>query len=191
MKNGAKNGVKDKDQYKGVSKTDALKYLREMLLVRVMEEKIGFDYRLKKIGGFCHLYVGQEAVAVGSIATLDTTRDFVLTSYRCHAHAISCGVSANKIFAELYGKVTGISKGKGGSMHLFNKETGFLGGNGIVGAQIPIATGTAFSQKYRGDNGVTLCYFGDGAILQGAFHESINLARLWRLLMILPMACMT
>lgn len=177
----AKNDTKDEEQYKGLSKTDLLKYVREMLLIRIMEEKIGFDYRLKKIGGFCHLYVGQEAVGVGSIATLDKTRDFVLTSYRDHAHAISSGVSVNKIFAELYGKVTGVSKGKGGSMHMFNKETGFLGGNGIVGAQIPIATGTAFAQKYRGDNGVTLCYFGDGAALQGAFHESINLARLWRL----------
>lgn len=173
--------MSNEESYKGLTKSELLKYLREMLLIRIMEDKIGLDYRLKKIGGFCHLYVGQEAVAVGSIATLDKSRDYILTSYRDHGHAVSCGVSIEKIFAELYGKVTGISKGKGGSMHMFNKETGFLGGNGIVGAQIPIATGAAFAQKYRNDKGVTLCYFGDGAIHQGSFHESINLAKLWRL----------
>lgn len=171
----------NKDFYKGFNNTQLHKYLREMWLIRVLEEKIGFDYRLKKIGGFCHLYVGQEAVCVGSIATLDLSRDYVLTSYRDHGHAISCGINPDKIIAELYGKVTGCSRGKGGSMHLFNVEKGFLGGNGIVGAQIPIATGAAFSQKYRENQGVTLCYFGDGAINQGAFHESINLAKLWNL----------
>lgn len=167
--------------YKGFNKNQLLSYLQEMLLIRIMEEKIGFDYRLKKIGGFCHLCVGQEAVSVASIACLDLTKDYVLTSYRDHGHAIACGLTPEKIFAELYGKITGCSRGKGGSMHLFNATENFLGGNGIVGAQIPVATGTAFAQKYKNNKGVTLCYFGDGAINQGAFHESINLAQLWQL----------
>lgn len=168
-------------KYRGLTKQVLRDYLRELLLIRILEEKIAFDYRVKKIGGFCHLCVGQEAVSVGSIATLDLSKDYVLTSYRDHGHAISCGLSPEKIMAELYGKVTGCSRGKGGSMHLFHASQGFLGGNGIVGAQIPIATGTAFAQKYKDTKGVTLCYFGDGAINQGAFHESINLAKLWEL----------
>jgi len=144
-------------------------------------------YGLKKINGFCHLYNGQEAVAIGSIRALDLARDYVLTGYRDHGHALACGMDPKTIMAELYGKATGSSHGKGGSMHLFDAKRHMLGGNGIVGAQIPIATGVAFASAYNfklgktSDMGVTLCYFGDGAIHQGAFHESLNLAKLWQL----------
>ncbi len=163
------------------------KLLYDMLLIRRFEEKAGAMYGLRKIGGFCHLYNGQEAVAIGSIGALDLSRDYVLTGYRDHGHALACGMHPNQIMAELYGKVTGSSKGKGGSMHIFDAEKHMMGGNGIVGAQIPIATGIAFASAYdfklgkTKDMGVTLCYFGDGAIHQGAFHESLNLARIWNL----------
>lgn len=161
--------------------------LYDMVLIRRFEEKAGAMYGLKKIGGFCHLYNGQEAVALGSIRALDLKRDYVLTGYRDHAHALVCGMEPKAIMAELYGKVTGSSKGKGGSMHMFDLEKHMLGGNGIVGGQIPVATGVAFASAYdfklgkTKDMGVTLCYFGDGAIHQGAFHESLNLAKLWKL----------
>ena len=135
-------------------------------------------YGLRKIGGFCHLYIGQEAVAVGSIATLDLAKDYVVTAYRDHAHALACGMDPNAIMAELFGKETGCSKGKGGSMHLFDADRHMFGGNGIVGAHIPIATGIALKIKYKKENGVVLCYFGDGAIHQGSFHESLNLAKI-------------
>lgn len=163
------------------------KMLADMVMIRRFEESTGQMYGLKKIGGFCHLYNGQEGVAVGSIAALDLSRDYVLTSYRDHAHALACGMEPKVIMAELYGKVTGSSKGKGGSMHLFDKERHMLGGNGIVGAQIPVATGVAFASAYDfklgkiKEMGVTLCYFGDGAIHQGAFHESLNLAKIWNI----------
>jgi pyruvate dehydrogenase E1 component alpha subunit len=161
--------------------------LHQMLLIRRFEEKAAQMYGLRKIGGFCHLYNGQEAVAVGSISALDLSRDYVLTAYRDHGHALACGMEPRAVMAELFGKVTGCSRGKGGSMHMFDAEKHFLGGNGIVGAQIPMATGVAFAQMYnqkvRGEkaSGVTLCYFGDGAIHQGAFHESLNLASIWGL----------
>jgi len=161
--------------------------LHDMLLIRRFEEKAGQMYGLKKIGGFCHLYNGQEAVGVGSIKALDLKRDYVLTGYRDNGHALACGMDPKPIMAELYGKVTGSSHGKGGSMHIFSKEKHMLGGNGIVGAQIPVATGVAFASAYdfklgkTKDMGVTLCYFGDGAIHQGAFHESLNLAKLWQI----------
>jgi pyruvate dehydrogenase E1 component alpha subunit len=144
-------------------------------------------YGLRKIGGFCHLYNGQEAVAVGAVSALDLQTDYVLTAYRDHGHAIAVGMDPRAVMAELYGKITGCSRGKGGSMHLFDVERHFLGGNGIVGAQIPMATGVAFAQMYwrkvmnRKERGVTLCFFGDGAIHQGAFHESLNLAAVWKL----------
>lgn len=172
---------------KNYDKQFLLDSLREMLLVRRFEEKAGQMYGLRKIGGFCHLYNGQEAVASGSIRALDLSRDYVLTSYRDHAHAIVCGMEPKRIMAELYGKITGVSRGKGGSMHMFDLERHMLGGNGIVGGQIPVATGVAFAQAYwckmgkTKDRGVTLCYFGDGAIHQGAFHESLNLAKIWDL----------
>ncbi len=158
-----------------------LKLLQEMVLIRRFEEKCAQMYGLQKIGGFCHLYIGQESVAVGSIAVLDLTKDYVLTGYRDHGHALACGMSPNTVMAELFGKVTGCSRGKGGSMHLFDAERHFLGGNGIVGGQIPVATGVALKIHYKKDNGVVLCYFGDGAIHQGAFHESLNLAKIWNL----------
>jgi pyruvate dehydrogenase E1 component alpha subunit len=167
---------------------ELLAILEKMQLIRSFEEKAGQMYGLRKIGGFCHLYNGQEAVAVGAIGALDLRRDYVLTGYRDHGHALACGMEPGPIMAELYGKVTGCSRGKGGSMHLFDAGRHFLGGNGIVGAQLPVAAGVAFAQAYRGraaggdrPEGVTLCFFGDGAIHQGAFHESLNLARIWKL----------
>lgn len=157
------------------------KALRDMLLIRRFEEKAAQMYGLRKIGGFLHLYNGQEAVAVGSVAAIDLEKDYILTSYRDHGHALAVGMSADSIMAEMFGKITGCARGKGGSMHMFDTERHFLGGNGIVGAQIPLATGVAFKQMYTEDGGVTLCYFGDGAIHQGAFHESLNLAKVWNL----------
>jgi len=155
--------------------------LKEMLLIRRFEEKTGQMYGLKKIGGFCHLYIGQEAVSVGSIATLDLKKDYVLTSYRDHGHAISCGIEPKVIMAELFGKSTGCSRGKGGSMHLFDAEKHMLGGNGIVGGHIPVATGVAFKISYKKEDGVVLCSFGDGSIHMGSFHESLNMAKIWNL----------
>ncbi len=155
--------------------------LRQMLLIRRFEEKSAQMYGLRKIGGFCHLYIGQEAVAVGAIAALDLRTDYVITAYRDHGHAIACGIPVNRIMAELFGKKTGCSGGKGGSMHLFDVEKHMLGGNGIVGAHIPIATGVAFKIRSRDEKGVVLCFFGDGAIHQGSFHESLNMAKIWDL----------
>ena len=157
------------------------KLLRDMMLIRRFEEKAAQQYGLRKIGGFCHLYNGQEAVAVGAVAALDLSKDYLLTSYRDHGHAIAVGMDPKHVMAELYGKITGCARGKGGSMHMFDAERHYLGGNGIVGAQIPMATGVAFRNMYMNDGGVTLCFFGDGAIHQGAFHESLNLAALWKL----------
>jgi pyruvate dehydrogenase E1 component alpha subunit len=165
----------------GGEKAFRLELLRQMLLVRRVEEKSAQMYGLRKIGGFCHLYIGQEAVAVGAVAALDLKRDYVFTAYRDHGHALACGMDPNALMAELYGKVTGCSRGKGGSMHLFDAERHFLGGNGIVGAHIPVATGAALKIRYRKENGVVLCFFGDGAIHQGSFHESLNLAKIWNL----------
>jgi pyruvate dehydrogenase E1 component alpha subunit len=152
-----------------------------MLLIRRFEEKSSQMYGLRKIGGFCHLYIGQEASAVGSIAALDLTKDYVLTAYRDHGHALACGMDPRVLMAELYGKATGCSMGKGGSMHFFDAEKHFLGGNGIVGAHIPIATGVGLKIVTKNEDGVVLCYFGDGAIHQGSFHESLNMAKIWNL----------
>ncbi len=157
------------------------KLLDEMLLCRRFEELTGKKYGLREIVGFCHLYIGQEAVTSGSIGALDLSKDYVLTGYRDHAHALCCGSSPNTLMAELYGKVTGCSRGKGGSMHFFDAKNHMFGGNGIVGGQIPVATGVAFKIRYNKEDGVVLCYFGDGAIHQGAFHESLNLAKIWQL----------
>ena len=157
------------------------KLLGEMLLIRRFEEKSAQMYGLRKIGGFCHLYIGQEAIAVGSVSVLDLTKDYVVTAYRDHGHAIACGMDPNGIMAELYGKATGCSGGKGGSMHLFDAEKHMLGGNGIVGAHIPVATGVALKISYKNEDGVVLCFFGDGAIHQGSFHESLNMAKIWNL----------
>ena len=159
----------------------AVEMLRQMLLIRRFEEKAAQLYGLRKIGGFCHLYIGQEAVAVGAVAAIDLTTDYVLTAYRDHGHALACGMDPGVVMAELFGKVTGCSRGKGGSMHLFDVDKHYYGGNGIVGAHIPVATGAALALKYRGEAGVALCFFGDGAIHQGSFHESANLAKIWNL----------
>ena len=153
---------------------------RQMLLVRRFEEKAAEIYSAGKIGGFCHLYIGQEAVAIGAISAIRKD-DYVLASYREHAHALAKGMTADSLMAELYGKATGCSKGKGGSMHMFSKEVNFLGGHAIVGGQIPLATGVAFASKYKGTDQVTLCFFGEAAVNQGAFHESLNMAQLWKL----------
>jgi pyruvate dehydrogenase E1 component alpha subunit len=154
--------------------------LRQMLLVRRFEEKAGEAYAQGKIGGFCHLYIGQEAVAVGALAALRDD-DYVFTSYREHAHALVRGMSARACMAELFGKVTGCSRGKGGSMHLFDVQRQFLGGHGIVGSHIPLAAGAGFAIKYRDTDQVSLCSFGEAAANIGAFHESLNMAALWTL----------
>jgi pyruvate dehydrogenase E1 component alpha subunit len=155
-------------------------WLRQMLLIRRFEEKAGEAYSLGKIGGFCHLYIGQEAVAVGSLAALRAD-DYITCSYREHGHALARGMSARTVMAELFGKAAGCSKGKGGSMHLFDTSLGFLGGHGIVGAHLPLATGMGFAAKYRGTDQVAVCYFGEAAVNNGAFHEALNMAALWKL----------
>ena len=162
------------------SAEDLLKYYREMLMVRRFEEKAGQLYGMGLIGGFCHLYIGQEAVVVG-VEQAITEEDPVITSYRCHAHAIARGVDPRKVFAELTGRGAGISKGKGGSMHMFSPERGFWGGHGIVGAQVPLGTGIAFALKYRESDRACMTYFGDGAANQGQVHEAYNMAALWKL----------
>jgi pyruvate dehydrogenase E1 component alpha subunit len=151
-----------------------------MLLIRRFEEKAGEAYSLGKIGGFCHLYIGQEAVAVGTIAALRDD-DYLVSAYREHGQALARGMSAREVMAELYGKATGCSKGKGGSMHLFDASLNFMGGHGIVGGQIPLGAGFAFSAKYRGTDQVSLCYFGEAAANIGSFHETLNMAGLWKL----------
>jgi len=155
-------------------------WLREMMVIRRFEEKAGEAYSLGKIGGFCHLYIGQEAVAVGSIAALGPD-DYIVCSYREHGHALARGITPRAVMAELFGKAAGCSKGKGGSMHLFDAERGFMGGHGIVGGHIPLATGLAFAAKYRGTEQVAVCYFGEAAVNNGAFHEALNMAALWKL----------
>ncbi|HET7248445.1 MAG TPA: pyruvate dehydrogenase (acetyl-transferring) E1 component subunit alpha [Gemmatimonadales bacterium] len=154
--------------------------LREMLLIRRFEEKAGEAYALGKIGGFCHLYIGQEAVAVGVSAALEPT-DYVIASYREHGQALVRGISARAVMAELFGKSTGCSGGKGGSMHLFDVAKRFMGGHGIVGGHLPLATGLAFAIKYRGGDEVCACFFGEAAVNIGAFHEALNMASVWKL----------
>jgi pyruvate dehydrogenase E1 component alpha subunit len=158
-----------------------LELLRKMVLIRRFEEKAAQMYGLQKIGGFCHLYIGQEASGVGAIATLDLSNDYVLTAYRDHGIALACGVKPGILMAELFGKESGCAKGKGGSMHLFDRERHFFGGNGIVGAHIPLATGVGLKVRLKKERGVVLCFFGDGAIHQGSFHESLNMAQIWKL----------
>ena len=171
---------RQKDRLSGLDKETLVGLYRQMLLIRRFEEKAAEAYSSGKIGGFCHLYIGQEAVAVGAISAIRQD-DYALTSYREHGQAIAKGMSCDSIMAELFGKVTGCSKGKGGSMHMFDKRVNFLGGHAIVGGQIPLATGTAFASKYKGTDQVTLCFFGEAAVNQGAFHESLNMAQLWKL----------
>jgi len=156
------------------------KMLRDMLLIRRFEERSGEAYALGKIGGFCHLYIGQEAVGVGTMAALRPD-DYVLTSYREHGQALARGMSARAVMAELFGKATGCSGGKGGSMHLFDVSKNFLGGHAIVGGHIPLVTGVAFAIKYREGDQVAVAFFGEAAVNNGAFHEALNMAALWRL----------
>ena len=171
---------RQKDRLRGLSREQLIELYRQMLLIRRFEEKSAEAYVAGKIGGFCHLYIGQEAVGVGAISAIRKD-DYVLASYREHGLALAKGMTSRSIMAELFGKATGCSKGKGGSMHMFDKELGFLGGHAIVAGQIPLATGTAFATKYQGTDRVTLCFFGEAAVNQGAFHESLNMAQLWKL----------
>jgi pyruvate dehydrogenase E1 component alpha subunit len=169
-----------KDRISALDPDSLLNLLYQMILIRRFEEKSAESYSLGKIGGFCHLYIGQEAVAVGALSALRPD-DYVLTSYRDHGHALAKGMSPDEVMAELYGKAGGCSAGKGGSMHMFDAGLNFLGGHGIVGGQIPLATGVAFASKYKETDQVTLCFFGEAAVNQGAFHESLNMAQLWKL----------
>jgi pyruvate dehydrogenase E1 component alpha subunit len=154
--------------------------LRSMLLQRRFEERTAEAYALGKIGGFCHLYIGQEAVGTGAISVLRED-DYLVTTYRDHGQALARGITPRAVMAELYGRADGCSRGKGGSMHLFDRERNFLGGHGIVGAHIALATGVGFAIKYRGGDQVCLCFFGEAAVNNGAFHESLNMASLWKL----------
>ncbi|UKJ08133.1 pyruvate dehydrogenase (acetyl-transferring) E1 component subunit alpha [Solitalea lacus] len=163
-----------------ITKETYLQWYEQMYLMRKFEERSGQLYGQQKIRGFCHLYIGQEAVAAGALsATLP--KDGFITAYRDHALALGKGVSARECMAELYGKETGCSKGKGGSMHFFSKEHNFYGGHGIVGGQIPLGAGIAFASQYKGDDAVCLCFMGDGAVRQGALNETFNMAMIWNI----------
>ncbi len=172
-----------KSQLAAIKKTDK-ELLREMFyqmaLGRYFEQKCAEVYRIGKIGGFCHLYIGQEAISIGAQMALKEG-DYVITAYRDHVQAMVAGMSPEGVMAELYGKEGGVVKGKGGSMHMFSREHNFFGGHGIVGGQIGVGTGMAFAQKYKGTDNVTLCFFGEAALNQGIFHESLNMAQLWKL----------
>src|SRR5436309_493969 len=154
--------------------------LRSMLLQRRFEERCAEAYALGKIGGFCHLYIGQEAVSTGTLSILRPD-DYVITTYRDHGQALARGISPRNVMAELFGRADGVVRGKGGSMHLFDRNVNFLGGHGIVGAHVPLATGVGFAIKYRGGDQVCMCYMGESVVNTGAFHEALNMAGLWRL----------
>jgi len=163
------------------TKEDLLRYYREMVLIRRFEERAGQLYGMGLIGGFCHLYIGQEAVAVGVQESVKQGHDKIITGYRDHGHMLCAGMDPKEVMAELTGRIGGSSKGKGGSMHMFDVPTGFYGGHGIVGAQVALGTGLAFAGRYRGDDSVAFVYFGDGAANQGQVYESFNMAQLWKL----------
>tara|TARA_R110000796_G_scaffold14011_18_gene45616 strand:- start:1572 stop:2705 length:1134 start_codon:yes stop_codon:yes gene_type:complete len=163
------------------TKAEMLEFYEQMLLIRRFEEKAGQLYGLGLIGGFCHLYIGQEAVVTGLQSAISPGKDSVITGYRDHGHMLACGIDPKIVMAELTGRASGISKGKGGSMHMFSVDHGFYGGHGIVGAQVSLGTGLAFAHKYKEDGGVCLAYFGDGASNQGQVYESFNMAELWQL----------
>ncbi|WP_309610635.1 pyruvate dehydrogenase (acetyl-transferring) E1 component subunit alpha [Sphingomonas sp.] len=163
------------------TKEQLLEFYKQMLLIRRFEERAGQLYGLGLIGGFCHLYIGQEAVAVGLQSAMTVGKDSVITGYRDHGHMLAYGIDPKVIMAELTGRAAGISKGQGGSMHMFSVEHGFYGGHGIVGAQVSLGTGLAFKHRYANDGGVCLAYFGDGAANQGQVYESFNMAELWNL----------
>ncbi len=162
------------------TKQAEIKLLYDMLAIRRFEEKAQQQYQMQKIGGFLHLYIGQEAVAVGSVAGTKHD-DYLITAYRDHGHALARGMGMNEAMAEIFGKATGCSKGLGGSMHYFDRKNNMMGGHAIVGGHIPLGAGLAFASRYRGEDRVTLCYMGDGAINIGSFHEALNMAGLWKL----------
>ena len=166
---------------KKITKETYLKWYKDMLLWRKLEDKASALYIQQKIRGFLHLYNGQEAILAGCAEAIDPKKDKMITAYRNHVQPIAMGVEPKFILAELMGKITGCSKGNGGSMHMFSKEHNFFGGHGIVGGQIPLGAGIAFADKYNGNDGVTLCFMGDGAVRQGSLHETFNLAMLWKL----------
>jgi pyruvate dehydrogenase E1 component alpha subunit len=170
----------DKKAPAGGNSADNLALLRSMLLQRRFEEKTAEAYALGKIGGFCHLYIGQEAVSTGTLSMLRPD-DYVITTYRDHGQALARGMSPRAIMAELYGRIDGCSRGKGGSMHLFDRNINFLGGHGIVGGHVPVATGVGFAIKYRGGDQVCICFMGESVVNTGAFHEALNMAGLWKL----------
>jgi pyruvate dehydrogenase E1 component alpha subunit len=163
-----------------ITKDTYLMWYEQMLLMRKFEEKTGQLYGQQKIRGFCHLYIGQEAVLAGAMSVMKQ-EDSMITAYRDHAHALAKGVEPKAIMAEMYGKITGCSKGKGGSMHMFDKSKHFYGGHGIVGGQVPLGAGVAFAEKYKGTEFVNISYMGDGAVRQGALTETFNMAALWKL----------
>jgi pyruvate dehydrogenase E1 component alpha subunit len=171
----------EKNRRYKASDAELLEFYEKMLLIRRFEEKAGQLYGNGLIGGFCHLYIGQEAVAVGLQAALEAGKDSVITGYRDHGHMLAYGIDPKVIMAELTGRQAGISHGKGGSMHMFSTEHAFYGGHGIVGAQVPLGAGLAFAHKYREDGGICMAYFGDGAANQGQVYETFNMASLWRL----------
>jgi pyruvate dehydrogenase E1 component alpha subunit len=172
--------AKSKSPKTEFSKETYMRWFEMMYLMRRFEDRAGQLYGMQKIRGFCHLYIGQEACAAGAITAL-TAEDNWITAYRDHAHPLGLGTDPRKVMAELYGKETGVSKGKGGSMHIFDKSKNFFGGHGIVGGQVPLGAGIAFAEKYNKTKNVTMCYMGDGAVRQGAFHEALNLSMLWKL----------
>ncbi|MDO6745478.1 pyruvate dehydrogenase (acetyl-transferring) E1 component subunit alpha [Tenacibaculum soleae] len=164
-----------------ITKETYINWYRDMLFWRKFEDKLAAVYIQQKVRGFLHLYNGQEAVLAGSLHAMDLTKDKMITAYRNHVQPIGMGEDPKRVMAELYGKVTGTSKGMGGSMHIFSKEFRFYGGHGIVGGQIPLGAGLAFGDKFKGNDAVTLCYFGDGAARQGSLHETFNMAMNWKL----------
>lgn len=172
--------TKTKKSKPAYTREQYLQWYEQMQLMRRFEERAGQLYGMQKIKGFCHLYIGQEAVVAGAMSVLKP-EDAMITAYRDHAHALAKGISAREVMAELYGKITGCSKGKGGSMHMFSKQHRFFGGHGIVGAQIPLGAGIAFAEQYNKTGNVCVTYFGDGAVRQGALHEAFNMAMLWKL----------
>ena len=175
-----KKPIKTVDKTAKFGKETYVKWYRDMLLIRKFEEKTGQLYIQQKFGGFCHLYIGQEAIAVGTASACRPT-DKHMTAYRDHAHPIALGTNPRVLMAELYGRSTGCSKGKGGSMHFFDKSKNFMGGHGIVGAQIPMGAGVAFAEMYNGTENVAFVSMGDGAVRQGALHETFNMAMLWKI----------
>lgn len=177
----AKSKTSKKPLPNSVTQDQLLQFYKDMVLIRRFEEKSGQLYGMGLIGGFCHLYIGQEAVVVGMQSCIDNSKDSVITAYRDHGHMLACGMEANGVMAELTGREGGYSKGKGGSMHMFSREKNFYGGHGIVGAQVPLGTGLAFANKYKNDGGLCLAYMGDGAANQGQVYEAMNMAKLWNL----------